>query len=78
MKGVFFIPFPKPFSRLEICKRWIKACGRPSVDLNIKTINRSTYVCSKHFVGGKGPTPENPDPLPALFHTDEQVKPLES
>mgnify|MGYP001545778337 CR=1 FL=1 len=24
-----------------------------------------TFICSKHFVGGKGPTELHPDPIPA-------------
>jgi len=73
MDGVFFIPFPKPITRMETCEKWIKACGRTNEDFNINSIKRSTYLCSKHFVGGKGPTEKNPDPIPALLHTDEQV-----
>jgi hypothetical protein len=73
MDGVFFIPFPKPLTQMQKCEKWIKACGRPAEDLNVQKIKRSTYICSKHFVGGRGPTPDNPDPIPALLHTDEQV-----
>ena len=73
MKDVFFIPFPKPITQKEKCERWIKACGRHSEDFNLTKIKRSTYICSKHFIGEKGPTPEHPDPVPALLHTDEQV-----
>ena len=73
MKDVFFIPFPKPTTKREICERWIKACGRPLNDFNVQKIKRCTYICSKHFIGGKGPTAEYPDPIPALLHTDEQV-----
>ena len=73
MQGVVFIPFPKPLTRRETCEKWIKACGRPADDFNLNKIKRSTYICSKHFVGGKGPTCQNPDPIPALLHTEEQV-----
>ena len=31
-----------------------------------------TYICSKHFVGGNGPTPDHPDPIPAEY-TPSQV-----
>ena len=58
MNGVFFIPFPKPK-----CKIWIKNCGRK--DFGIDRISRNTYVCSKHFVGEKGPTNDHPHPVPA-------------
>ena len=73
MKDVFFIPFPKPIAQREKCVKWIKAWGIPADDFNIMKIKRSTYICSKHFVGEKGPTFEFPDPIPALLHTDEQV-----
>ena len=49
----------------ERCKRWIHACGRPTSGPNaftIKNITRETYICTKHFVGGNGPTEEHPDP----------------
>ncbi|CAC5401350.1 unnamed protein product [Mytilus coruscus] len=73
MKDVFFIPFPKPITQREKCERWIKACGRLKEDFNVDKIKRYTYMCSKHFVGGKGPTDIHPDPMPALLHNDEQV-----
>lgn len=63
MNGVFFIPFPKPKTNLEKCKIWIKNCGRK--DFGIDRISRNTYVCSKHFVGEKGPTNDHPHPVPA-------------
>ena len=50
MKDVFFIPFPKPTTKREICERWIKACGRPLNDFNVQKIKRCTYICSKHFI----------------------------
>lgn len=77
MEGVFFILFPKPLSRRQTCEKWIKACGRPDDDFNCSKIKRSTYICSKHFVGGKGPTEKNPDPIPVLLHTDEQMRRFE-
>ncbi|CAC5404724.1 unnamed protein product [Mytilus coruscus] len=73
MNGVFFIPFPKPITQREKCERWIKACGRPKKDFNVDKIKRCTYMCSKHFVGCKGPTELHPDPLPALLHNEEQI-----
>ncbi|XP_071103931.1 uncharacterized protein [Haliotis cracherodii] len=48
-----FNPFPKPKTRLDACKRWIKACGRRHLDIN------------KHFENGVGPTGEHPDPVAA-------------
>jgi hypothetical protein len=73
MKDVYFIPFPKPITQREKCERWIKACGRPTEDFNVQKIKRCTYICSKHFHGGKGPTELHPDPIPALLHNDDEV-----
>eukprot|EP00105_Crassostrea_gigas_P042586 XP_019926734.1 PREDICTED: uncharacterized protein LOC109619913 [Crassostrea gigas] len=63
--GVKLILFPKPKTNLQKCIRSIKACGRPHEQLNIQRINKHKAVCSKHFVGGNGPTVEFPDPLQA-------------
>lgn len=56
--------------------KWIGLCGRPHHQLNVDKLRNHSkakhiYVCSKHFVDGR-PTPDNPDPLPAL--TDGQSK----
>ncbi|XP_017572500.1 piggyBac transposable element-derived protein 4-like [Pygocentrus nattereri] len=64
LDGVVFVPFPKPPKNVEKCKLWIKLCGRPHSLLNISSITRDTYVCSKHFVDGK-PTAEHPHPVDA-------------
>ncbi|XP_077989941.1 uncharacterized protein LOC144444401 [Glandiceps talaboti] len=63
--GVYFVPFPKPKSNLEKCKRWIVLCGRPAHQLSVEKIDHHIYVCSKHFIGGNGPSSEFPHPLPA-------------
>ena len=42
--GVTFLPFPKPKTRLEDCKAWIKACGRPHDQLNPSVITENYYV----------------------------------
>ncbi|XP_060595511.1 uncharacterized protein LOC132749669 [Ruditapes philippinarum] len=65
MQDVFFIPFPKPKSNELKCNKWISACGRK--DFTVNHIKKWTYICSKHFVGGKGPTDNHPDPLPATY-----------
>lgn len=70
MKGVFFIPFPKPHRDLEKCKRWAINCGREGFTTD--RVTKDTYICSLHFVGEKGPTDEFPDPIPATF-TAKQV-----
>ena len=33
---------------------------------SVESIEKETYMHSKHFVGGRGTTKEYPDPLPAL------------
>ena len=66
MAGVFFIPFPKLKTKREKCLKWISICGRPHSNFNIQKINEWTYICSKHFVGGAGPTDLYPDPIPAI------------
>ena len=42
-------PFPNPFSKLEVCKEWIKACGQPHEQLYPGKITRHYlyYVFSK-------------------------------
>ena len=63
---VVFLPFPKPITQAEKCLKWIKLCGRPHNDFNVSKISKYTYICSKHFVGGAGPTDLYPDPVPAI------------
>lgn len=61
-EGVFFIKFPSSKNDVEKCRKWISACGRDN--LTIENINQSSYICSRHFHGFQGPTPEHPDPIP--------------
>ncbi|XP_061684081.1 zinc finger protein 665-like isoform X2 [Syngnathoides biaculeatus] len=63
--GGHLVRFPTPKRNLEKCMRWIKACGRPHEQLNVSKINKHKAICSKHFVGGHGPTELFPDPVPA-------------
>ncbi|KAL5012385.1 hypothetical protein ScPMuIL_010936 [Solemya velum] len=72
-EGVFFIPFLKPKTQLEKCERWIKNCGRPKEQFNISRVTKDTFICSKNFVGGNGPTVDHPDPIPATA-IGEQVR----
>ncbi|XP_062568430.1 uncharacterized protein LOC134230607 [Saccostrea cucullata] len=70
--GIKFIPFPKPPTNPEKCKRWIRLCGRPAYQLNEEVLrdrNKSKhfYVCSKHFINGE-PSEKFPDPISALTH----------
>ena len=65
LKNVFFLKFPKKNKEREKCLIWIKACNRPHTQLNIDKLQSFHYVCSKHFVGGCGPSDNHPNPLTA-------------
>lgn len=76
MDCVFFIiPFPKPKTQREKCERWVRLCGRKY--FGVDNVNKDKYMCSKHFVGGNGPSIDHPDPLPASA-TDYEVRVLSS
>lgn len=75
MDGVFFIPFPQPKTQREKCERWVILCGPKYV--GVDNVNKDTYMCSKHFVGGNGPSIDHPDPLPSSA-TDYEVRVLSS
>jgi hypothetical protein len=47
LHGVRFISFPKPSTNRQQSLRWIRACGRPHHQLNIDTIKKDHYICSK-------------------------------
>ena len=66
MEGVYYIHFPKPITHPEKCKRWVQLCGRPHKDFNVEKVGKYTYICSKHFVCGAGPTAMYTDPIPAI------------
>ena len=74
MENVDFIRFPKPWIDLEKCKKWVKACGRGDT-FTTENVNNSTFICTKHFIGEKGPSEAHPDPIPACF-TPSQVRKL--
>ncbi|KAK2140821.1 hypothetical protein LSH36_1237g00000 [Paralvinella palmiformis] len=63
MKGVTFVPFPKPHINRAKSERWIKACKREH--FRIDSITKHTYICSLRFIGGNGSTDEYPDPVDA-------------
>ena len=68
MEGVNFVYFPQRKKDPDKCSRWVKLCGRPSEgcrSFTVASITKNTYICTKHFVGGQGPTFEYPDPIPA-------------
>ena len=39
----------------------------------LKALKKDTFICSNHFIGGCGPTEEDPDPLLATL-TDKELK----
>ena len=69
MLGVKWVLFPQRKTQLEKCKRWVRACSRQNWDE--MDVTRNTYICSKHFVGGDGPTQKNPDPIPAYYSSNK-------
>ena len=56
----------------EKAKEWVHASGRK--DFTIDKITKDTYICSLHFVGGNGPTEEDPDPINASLLECELVR----
>ena len=70
MKEVTFFPIPKPKTRLEECKIWVKACGRKN--FTVDNVTKHSYICSKHFVENR-PTEKYPHPVTA--GSKENVKP---
>jgi THAP domain len=65
MNGVYFISFAKVKGEPERLQKWVNACGRQA--FTVHRVTKDTYICSKHFVGGAGPTTEHPDPVPAYY-----------
>ena len=61
---VRFYRFPAPKRWKQSAEkrvRWIVACHRG----DSLVCGKDSYICSLHFVGQNGPTPENPDPISA-------------
>lgn len=50
--GVTFLPFPKPWIDLKRAERWAFLCGR-GADFTSGSIDRNSYICSKHFDGNQ-------------------------
>ena len=46
-------------AKTDKAKRWLHACGRKGQFDRVEQITKDTYICSLHFVGGKGPTDDN-------------------
>ncbi|KAJ3646046.1 hypothetical protein Zmor_023657 [Zophobas morio] len=58
---IMFRPMSKPTTNRYLCEKWIKLCGGY---LEPSKVDRNRYICSKQFVGGCGPTPVFPNPIP--------------
>jgi hypothetical protein len=43
----------------------VRACSRQ--DFTVADVSGFTFISSRHFVGGNGPTADHPDPIPANF-----------
>ena len=70
---ITFYRFPAPKRWKETAERrkqWIIACHRG----DSFECKKDSYVCSLHFVGENGPTPEYPDPISAIT-SKEKVSP---
>lgn len=61
MRGVTFHSFPHKVRAKRLRKVWINMVRRE----NTWAPNRHTYICSRHFEGGQGPTDEHP--IPTIF-----------
>jgi hypothetical protein len=62
---VTFYRFPAPKRWKETAERrerWIIACHRGDSFV----CKKDSYICSLHFVGENGPTPQHPDPISAI------------
>ena len=46
-------------------------CGRKDFT-KLEQIAKDTYICSLHFVGSKGPTDDNPEPILATLNPEER------
>jgi hypothetical protein len=55
VKGVFLDPVSQTKAKLG------------KILFTVEKVTRWTYICSKHFVGGQGPTEQHPDPIPATY-----------
>src|SRR5277367_6879759 len=56
----------KKCEQCQKAERWLNNCKRADGKFShLWQINKNKYVCSTHFYGGDGPTPTNPDPIPA-------------
>ena len=84
--GTTFIRFPKPGKirenmtpwereqaklKTDKAMRWQYLCGRKDFT-KLEQITKDTYICSLHFIGSKGPTDDNPEPILATLTPEER------
>jgi len=60
LSQVVMVSHPKPLKDPMKCMRWLKNMERE--DMDASCIKKNTYICGLHWVGGKGPSVEFPDP----------------
>ena len=63
----------RELEKTEKAKRWLHACGRKDF-CELNQIKKDTYICTLHFVGGKGPNDDRPDPILATLSEAEGEK----
>ena len=56
----------------EKAKKWVHSCGRKR--FTIDKISKDTYSCLLSFVGGNGPTEEDPDPINSALLRHDLVR----
>ena len=67
--SVYSFPSGEKVEKLaEKRQRWIVACHRGDTFV----CSKDSYICSLHFVGENGPTPDHPDPISAIA-SEEKV-----
>ena len=64
---VMFHRFPSVKKQNDRRQTWIRACSRGDGFVCTK----DSYICSLHFIGERGPTEENPDPIIATSSTEK-------
>ena len=53
MQGVQFFPSPKPWIDPDLCRKWLRACGRPYLEIFVEkafrpSAQRATWSSYKH------------------------------
>ena len=64
---VKFHCFPSEKKQKIRRQAWIRACCRGDGFV----CKKDSYICGIHFIGGHGPTDDNPNPIPATASTEK-------